>query len=203
LYKVVGEGTTLLSKMKASEALDILGPLGNEFDVDEKLKLAILVAGGYGVAPMVSLCEAIVNKNLGNAKNIYVLLGARSKDFVLCEDSFKELGVEVRIATDDGSYGTHGLVTDLLTNLLKDAKIRPILKETRAYSCGPTPMLKAVAGIAHKYGISSQASLESHMGCGVGACLCCVTKVKTKAGCTYKRVCKDGPIFDTEEIIWE
>lgn len=203
LYKVIGKGTALLSKMKPGETVDILGPLGNDFSVDEKIKLAIIIAGGYGVAPLLSLCEAITNKNPRDVKNIYVLLGARNKECLLSEDSFKELGVEVRIASEDGSCGTHGLVTDLLTNLLEDAKIRPILKETCAYSCGPTPMLKAVAGIAHKYGISSQASLESHMGCGIGACLCCVIKVKTKDGCTYKRVCKDGPIFDTEKIIWE
>lgn len=191
LYKVVGKGTALLSKMKSGETLDMLGPLGNGFKIDKKLEIAILAAGGYGVAPLVYLCQDIVRKDVEGLKAIYALLGARTREFVLCEENFKEMEAKVRIRH----------VRARLTNLLKEKKIARA--NTCVYSCGPKRLLKSVTEIAHRYGIPCQVSLESHMGCGVGACLCCVIKVGTTSGYTYKRVCKDGPVFSAEEIIWE
>ena len=139
-----------------------------------------------GVAPLLALAEKLANR-----KRIVVLLGAKSKDSILCARDFSKLGAKVQIATDNGSRGHKGLVTDLLKNVLQTNK--PTI-----YACGPKPMLKEIAHITFRNRIFAQGSLEENMACGVGACLGCA--VKTKAG--YKRVCKDGPVFNLKEIKW-
>jgi dihydroorotate dehydrogenase electron transfer subunit len=123
------------------------------------------------------------------------LLGAKTKKQILCEKEFKRLGCDVKISTDDGSRGCRGKVTDLLKKFLgaKSYELRVTI-----YACGPRPMLKEIAAISKRYNIPSQISLEEHMACGIGACLGCV--VNTTAG--YKRVCRDGPVFDAEEVVW-
>jgi len=197
LYEVVGRGTELLAKKKAGEVLDVIGPLGNGFDIktaDYRLPTTdFLVAGGMGVAPLVALAERLAS---GKSKS-YVLIGARTKDHILCENNFKKLGYDVRIATDDGSKGKKGLVTDSLRSLLATGNSQL----STIYSCGPNAMLKEVAKIAHEHKIPCQVSLEEHMACGVGVCLGCPVKVKPQN--KYKMVCKDGPVFNAEEIIWE
>jgi dihydroorotate dehydrogenase electron transfer subunit len=191
MYEILGKGTQVLSARKPGEFLDIIGPLGNGFyypPASAKANAAknILIAGGMGVAPLVFLAEKLkLNKPL-------VLIGARSGKQLLCLQEFKTLGATVKLATDDGSIGFKGKVTDLLKIVLEQSKVLGL------FSCGPHPMLKAVAQIAQENKITAQLSLEEHMACGMGACLGCV--VPTKSG--YKSVCKDGPVFPGEELIW-
>ncbi len=189
LYEVVGPATQALSRRKAGEYLDIIGPLGNGFTpAVKKGALNILVAGGMGVAPLVFLAERLKkNKNL-------VLIGAKTKEQVVCVKEFKDLECGTRVATDDGSAGFKGYVSGLLEKILSGTHS----PESAVYACGPSPMLKEVSRVAKKYNIPAQVSLEEHMACGVGACLGCATK--TKSG--FKRVCKEGPVFNSDEIIW-
>jgi len=193
-YEVVGKGTEALSRKIAGEELDLIGPLGNGFTADKKKK-AILVAGGMGVAPLTFLAEKLTESKTQKSKiKVSVLIGARTKKQILCENEFKKLGCDVKIATDDGSSGFKGKVTDLLNRLLRTTHYElPAI-----YACGPKLMLKAVSEISKVNRIPAQLSLEEHMACGIGACLGCV--VNTQDG--MKRVCKEGPVFEAEEIIW-
>jgi dihydroorotate dehydrogenase electron transfer subunit len=216
LYEVIGKGSQLLSRKKAGELLDVIGPLGNGFhyksqgrkvipkgaECRRNYRLApgttsqVLVAGGMGVAPLIFLAEKLkeVKSQKAKVKNI-VLIGARTKKQILCEKEFKELGFDVKIATDDGSTGFHGKVTGLLESLLSTIDHR----RSTIYACGPKPMLREISRIAVRHKIPAQISLEAHMACGIGACLGCV--VKTKEG--YKRVCKEGPVLSAQDIIWQ
>jgi dihydroorotate dehydrogenase electron transfer subunit len=191
IYEVIGKGTQILSKINAGDFLDVIGPLGNGFEYGRIVNKSdnrkiVLVAGGMGVAPLVLLAE-----KLKSSKPL-VLIGAGTKSKILCEQEFKRLGCLVKIATLDGSVGFKGQVTDLLKLNLAQGSF------SRIFSCGPQPMLKAVARIACENNIDSQLSLEEHMACGFGACLGCV--VSTKFG--YKRVCRDGPVFSGKELTW-
>jgi dihydroorotate dehydrogenase electron transfer subunit len=193
LYEVVGKGTELLSQKKPREYLDVIGPLGNGFNYSASHlvhRSSILVAGGMGVAPLVFLAEKISHLPP------QVLIGAKTKKHISCEKEFKDLGCSVKIATDDGSKGLRGRVTELLKSILLKTQHS---KLPTLYACGPRPMLKEVSRISKEFKISAQISLEEHMACGIGACLGCA--VKTING--YKRVCKEGPVFRAEEIIWK
>jgi len=190
IYEILGEGTQILSTRQPGELLDIIGPLGNGFKCPRLIKSKeaknILVAGGIGIAPLVFLAEKLkLSKPL-------ILIGARTKKQILCVEEFKALGCTVKLATDDGSVGFKGRVTDLLKTSLEQSMSLSL------FACGPHPMLKAVGQIAGDYKINAQFSLEEHMSCGMGACLGCV--VATKTG--YKTVCKDGPVFFSEELVW-
>ncbi len=192
LYEVVGEASGLLSQRRPGGYLDIIGPLGNGFDCRLPVtgyRSPVLVAGGMGVAPLVFFAEKLMKSKA------LVLIGAKTKDQILCEKEFKQLGCAVKIATDDGSRGFKGKVTDLLKNILRVTSYE--LRVT-IYACGPRPMLKEISRISKKYDIPAQVSLEEHMACGIGACLGCV--VNTKEG--FKRVCKEGPVFNGDELIW-
>lgn len=191
LYKIVGQGTNLLAKKRKGDTIDILGPLGNGFDVQGTREPTLLVAGGMGVAPLLALAEELADK-----KDILVLVGARTKNEILCASEFRRLGIQVQLATDDGTQGFRGLVTDLLKKVLKLAISEK--REATIYACGPKPMLKEVTRISQRLRICAYGSLEENMACGVGACLGCA--VRTKHG--YKRVCKDGPVFNLKEIRW-
>ena len=193
LYEVIGKGTELLSRMKPGVLLDVIGPLGTGFNIPKRRGISILVAGGNGVAPLLFLAEKLIAKR----QKVCVLIGGCSRGHVLCEKEFKKIGAEVSIATEDGSGGHKGLVTDLLKDILTS---RPPASATIIYACGPTGMLKAVARIARDRRIPCQVSLEERMACGLGACLGCPVKVTTAA--EYKMVCKDGPVFDAKEITW-
>ncbi len=200
LYEVVGKGTEIISNKRAGEDLDIIGPLGNGFDLELGSDVNILVAGGIGVAPLMALAEGLSVKK---SRKIHVLIGARVKSHVMCEGEFKALGCAVKVTTDDGSRGYKGLVTELLKKLLATHKVKTYLPDFRGitvYACGPNAMLKSVAAIAMEHGIPCQASFEERMACGVGVCLGCPVKVKSPEG--YKMVCKDGPVFDAGEILW-
>lgn len=200
LYEVVGKGTKILTEKKPGDTIEILGPLGNGFEIDQKSD-AILIAGGIGVAPLLALAVKIANK-----KNVTVIIGARSKTHVNCENDFKKAGCKVMVCTDDGSKGKKGLVTDILSGILRSTKYD--VRRT-VYACGPNPMLKAIWAIAEEYDIPCQFSFESHMACGIGVCLGCPIKVKPRtkhdARSTmheYAMVCKDGPVFNGEDIAW-
>ncbi|MFH1202009.1 MAG: dihydroorotate dehydrogenase electron transfer subunit [Candidatus Omnitrophota bacterium] len=227
LYKVVGQGTEILSEKKKGQYLDVLGPLGNGFDyrgtndpTTLKFRRAgerrgmILIAGGMGVAPLLFLAETMIKRLKVKGERLKVLVGARTKNQILCEDEFKKLGCEVKIATDDGSKGFPGTATDLLKNILPLAISH---KPLAIYACGPKPMLKEIAALSRKFNIPAHGSLEAHMACGIGACMGCVVKTKdpttlklrragerrgTKDEFIYKRVCKDGPVFDLAVIRW-
>lgn len=203
LYKVVGKGTEILTKKRAGENLDIIGPLGNGFFLPPKPYTLnpVLVAGGMGVAPLVFLAEKLLQPTahpstlLGTSSpKPTALIGARYKNSLVCVNELKKLGCEVKISTDDGSAGHKGFVSELLKKELKAHSSQPIA----LYACGPSPMLKEIARICKESKIDCQVSLEEKMACGVGACLGCA--VMTKDG--YKMACKDGPVFNAEEIIW-
>ncbi len=208
LYEVVGKGTEILSQKKPGEYLDIIGPLGQGFVYREprnpclpagrENRKPILVAGGMGVAPLLFLAEKLDErrrKRDEGREKILVLIGAKTKSHIVCADDFKELGCDVKIATDDGSQGFKGKVTELLKKILV-SRFSSLIP--RIYACGPRPMLKALTQISKQYNIPAQISLEAHMACGIGACLGCV--INTTGG--FKRVCKEGPVFNSEEILW-
>lgn len=181
IYKVVGEGTEVMSKMNAGEKLDVLCGLGNGFDTSKSMDKPVLIGGGVGVPPMYNLCKKLIAEN----KNVTVILGFNKIDEIFYENKFIELGADVKVTTVDGSYGIKGFVTDAL----KDTEY------SYFYTCGPMPMFKAIETTAVT---SGQYSFEERMGCGFGACMGC--SCKTKYG--NKRICKDGPVMTREEIIW-
>ncbi|MDD5165947.1 MAG: dihydroorotate dehydrogenase electron transfer subunit [Candidatus Omnitrophica bacterium] len=188
LYEAVGRGTEILSRRKRGEYLDIIGPLGNGFSMP-KSGHSILVAGGMGVAPLLFLAERLIRHKL------IVLIGARTKSEILCEKEFQDLGYSVKIATDDGSKGFKGRITELLRNVLQTQGSK---QQKMVYACGPRPMLKEISRMSKKDKFSAEISLEEHMACGIGACLGCV--LETTNG--LQRVCKEGPVFAAGEIIW-
>ena len=202
LYEVKGRGTRLLSEKKAGRYLDVLGPLGKGFNYqlqNTDSKAHIIIAGGMGVAPLVLLAERLANSN----SRIIVLIGAAAKSKIICEKDFKDLGCEVKIATEDGSQGFKGKVTALfekkiLPRVDSSGRKKSISRPISAYACGPKLMLTALSKICMINKVPLQVSLEEFMGCGIGACLGCA--VETKDG--MKRVCHDGPVFNAENIIW-
>ncbi len=197
LYKVVGEATEILSARRRGGNLDVLGPLGNGYDLTallgEKGSRAVLVAGGHGVAPLYGLAAVIRKKK----KHVDLFVGACTKKEIVCAGKFRKLGVKVRMATEDGSTACKGYVTEPLEEYLGRNKDQ--VSSIKVFACGPRPMLKALAGTTKKHGVSAQVSLDAYMACGTGACLGCA--IRTKNG--YKMVCKDGPVFDAQEIVWE
>lgn len=180
VYKVVGKGTKQMSLMKDGQ-LDILTGLGNGYDLSKSGEKPLLIGGGVGVPPMYMLCRQLIKRG----KKVTVILGFNSKDEIFYEDEFKKLGADVFVTTVDGSYGTKGFVTDQMDR-----------EYSYFYTCGPEPMLKA---IYKKSVTSGQFSFEERMGCGFGACMGCSCKTVTG----YKRICKDGPVLEKEEILWE
>lgn len=191
LYEVVGKGTAMLLEKKAGEEIDLIGPLGNGFDIATSTKAAILVAGGIGIAPLAALARKLTQ----TGRKVSVVIGAKKKSHLLCEDELKALGCTVKVATEDGSKGFKGLVTDLLRDMLAaSCALRATI-----YACGPAGMLKTVSKIAGEKRMPCQVSLEERMACGVGVCLGCPVKI---SGGGYKMVCKDGPVFNAEEIAW-
>ena len=181
IYKVVGAGTEQLSEMQAGETLDILVGLGNGYDVSLAGDAPLLIGGGAGIPPMYGLAQELLKKGITPT----VILGFNTAEEVFYEEEFKALGANVVIATADGSVGTKGFVTDVMKDM----------DYSYFFTCGPMPMFLAIEKVAKT---SGQYSFEERMGCGFGACMGC--SCKTKYG--NKRICKDGPVMQREEIIW-
>lgn len=185
VFEVRGEGTAWLSRRKAGDRLSVLAPLGNGFECGEKDRL-LLVGGGIGVPPLLGVAAQLGEKAIA-------MLGFRNKDAVILEEDFQAAGAKTFIATDDGSYGHHGLVTDLCQEQDFDCVM----------ACGPAPMLKAVTALAEQRGVPCYVSLEERMACGIGACLGCAVALNKEDGTQYfGHVCKDGPVFESHRVAW-
>ncbi|MBI3910914.1 MAG: dihydroorotate dehydrogenase electron transfer subunit [Armatimonadetes bacterium] len=189
LYRVVGRGTRQLATLEPGRFATMWGPLGRPFDLPETERV-ILVAGGVGVPPVVFLAERLAQAPM----RLLGLVGASSRKFLVGVEHLRRAGAEVRLATDDGSLGHHGLVTDLLAAALQEPG------QATIYACGPQPMLVKTARTALAAGVSCQLALEAPMACGVGACLGCTVP---RAGGSFARVCCEGPVFAAQEIDWE
>ncbi len=198
LFKVRGRGTLALSQLQKGDCLDIIGPLGRGFRYEgrrTKDEGRILVAGGIGVAPLMFLAQKLTDTENRKSKiDNLVILGARTKDEVVCEQEFKKLGHKVLIATEDGSRGFKGTALDLLNKTIYDIRNTPYAD---MYVCGPKDMFSQINKILKDYPkVNCQVSFEQFMGCGLG--ICCGCSIQTKNG--YKKVCKDGPVFNIKDI---
>jgi dihydroorotate dehydrogenase electron transfer subunit len=192
LYRVVGKGTSLMTELRPGEKLWVLGPLGKGFVVPKKTGSRLLVGGGIGVAPLVFFAQ------FHREQNLTFMSGFRSAQDILSPKAITGEERGLLIATDDGTQGHHGLVTDLLdAALAKDSRNRVV------YACGPKPMLKKVAEMTLALKVPCQVSLEANMACGLGACQGCAVKASSKTGKSYFSVCQEGPVFDAEAIDWE
>ena len=194
-----------LAKFGPGDEVELWGPLGNGFAPQQTDHL-IMVAGGIGQTPFVALGRehrggrryGQPRRDVPTCRRVTLCYGARSKEYLAGLDDFAAAGVDVRVSTDDGSAGHHGLVTDLLEDLLASSA-----GDRRIVCCGPEPMMAAVGKIAHSASVPCQVSLETPMACGIGICFSCVTKVRTEGDMwDYQRTCVDGPVFDAEQIVW-
>ena len=192
IFKAIGRGTRLMATAHKGDKLDIIGPLGNGFTLPRKSERAVLVSGGIGFPPPLYLATDLVERGY-DPKKIDFYYGGRSRLDIIEQSRIKKLGVNFYPTTDDGSFGTKGLVTHLVEAQL--AQSDP--KKIKLYACGPEPMLKAVNELGLKYGVAGQLSLEAPMPCGVGICLGCVVNL-TKGG--HARVCVEGPVFQIGEV---
>lgn len=184
LFKIIGQGTLALANYPVGSNVDVLGPSGNGFPIDDLTTEdeVLLIGGGIGVPPLYYLGTALKERGV----KVQSIIGFQSKEYVFYEEAFKQLG-DTYVVTNDGSYGYKGYVTDVVD------EIRPF---NRYYSCGPAPMLKAVTMTFPED--TGYISFEERMGCGVGACLACVIETNDEAG--YKKICQDGPVFAAKEV---
>ena len=185
VFQIRGQGTAELAQFQPGCIIEILAPLGNGFPVD-KSKRTLLVGGGIGVPPLLGVAAQLGEKAIA-------VLGFRTKGAVILEEDFQAAGAKTFIATDDGSYGHHGLVTDLCQDQDFDCVM----------ACGPAPMLKAVKALAEQRGVPCYVSVEERMACGIGACLGCAVALNKEDGTPYfGHVCKDGPVFESHRVVW-
>ncbi len=188
VFEVRGEGTKWLSECNEGDKLDVLGPLGNGFNTEIQGK-ALLVGGGIGTPPMLG----VANELKGNCDAI---IGFKNIESAILVNDFIDVCEDVTIMTDDGTMGEKGFVTQPLVKALESNEYSTV------YACGPTPMLKAISEICIEKKIDCFVSLEERMGCGIGACLVCACKTKHKDKEKFSHVCKDGPVFKAEEVVW-
>ena len=187
VYKVVGKGTQFLSELKPGVACDILGPLGNPYTYAANNEIPVVVAGGYGSAAMYQIAKHSKNRGV-------LLVGAKTADDLILVEDYEALGYSIEIATDDGSLGHKGFVTDLLEKYCRDEKYK-------IYGCGPNSMMYAMAKLMDANGKDGEVSLDHAMCCGIGGCYTCVVKIKDgNGGWKYMRTCKEGPVFKASEI---
>ncbi len=194
VYKVVGHGTAELAQMREGESCRILGPLGNAYTPPDAETFPILAAGGYGTAALYLIAKNAPRKGV-------LLLGARTKDDLILVEDFEKLGFEVRTATNDGSAGHKGFVTELLDGALAGQDRGRCM----VYGCGPTPMLLSLGKLTLEKQVRAELSLDQHMCCGVGACFACVVKIKDASspdGWRYSRSCKEGPVYNATEVYY-
>lgn len=204
-FVVVGKLTSLMSQWKSGDVVEVWGALGNGFPIPTAKNL-ICVAGGIGQTPFLGVTrEALGLRSYGSPQrqlsatpeSVSLCYGVRSQDYLAGIDDFQVPGLEVTIATDDGSHGHHGYVTQLLQTKLDTNK-----QETHVYCCGPEPMMKAVAEICRTENVPCWLSLETPMACGFGACFSCVAKVREDDGTwDYRRTCVEGPVFEAERLV--
>jgi len=191
LYKVIGQGTDCMSRLLPGTVVNLLGPLGRGYPVPDPANIPVLVAGAYGMAALYLVAQR------SDKKGVFLAGGARADD-LLCATAFEALGWQVMLTTEDGSLGTRGLVTDVLDEWLAEEEDIP-----EFFSCGPMGMLRAIGQRAQDGGWTAWLSLDHHMACGVGACLTCVHPIKRDGQIEKLCVCKEGPVFEAREIIWE
>jgi dihydroorotate dehydrogenase electron transfer subunit len=201
VYLVVGKMTGRLADVQPGEAVEVWGPLGKPFPEVGEVERVRLVAGGIGQTPFLAYARELLGaRGYGGdaprrrAQAVTLYYGVRTAALAAGVDDFRAAGVEVQLASDDGTLGTKGFVTHLLA---ADGAAGPVV------GCGPEPMLHALAKLTAGWGVTCHVSLETPMACGVGACFSCVTKVKAGGGWDYKRVCVDGPVFDAAGLVWD
>jgi len=213
LYRVIGKGTEWLSVRKNGETLDLLGPLGNGFVLNTRTDV-VLAARGIGIAPLYAVAETV--RALVPESRLHILMGARFKDRVFYQEELERLG-SLYLYTDDGSLGFRGRAPELLLHLLETGKVP---RTCSLYACGPASMLMELSAISQRFGFDGQVALETHMGCGFGACLSCAIPLRpdsikktplwkkpalqwSEDGCTcYSLIWKDGPVYDIREVDW-
>ena len=188
VYKVVGPGTRHMSELKKGTSIRVMGPLGRGFQIPKEIKKAVIVAGGFGIAPFLEMVPELNKRGI----ETHLYYGGRVREDILFQGEFEGQGVHCHISTEDGSLGTRGMVTE---PLLKD--ISKYKKNSMIFCCGPKGLLDAVLKISKDHQIEAEVSYETYMGCGIGVCLGCV--VKTTDG--YRRACKDGPVFRSSELM--
>lgn len=207
VYEVVGKVTGLMASLQAGDTLWAWGPLGNGFGPARPVRRLVMVAGGIGLTPFLALAKQYRGLGFGGqaagpdrtGPEVELLYGVRSAPFLAAVDQFEAVGVRVRIATEDGTAGHRGLVTELLPAALEGRTPA----EVHVVACGPEPMLAAAAKIAAHYGVGCQVSLEQRMACGFGACFSCVARLRTPEGAwDYRRTCTDGPVFDARDVVF-
>jgi len=205
MYEVRGKGTEVLSTRRPGEKLSLIGPLGDGFNLSlSESSSAVLVGGGIGAVPLYFLAKAL-SSTIGSER-ITLIMGACTMSKLFFMDDFAKLcsvdpgDGQYYLCTDDGTCGHHGFVTDILAEHLSKGTNdeSPVV-----YACGPVPMLKAVSGVAERFDVRCQISTEAKMACGIGACMGCVVKVRSGAGEKYVRACKEGPVFDSRDVVWE
>lgn len=211
IYKVVGLGTSALAQIPVGAKVDFLGPLGRPFELPPSAKTVWLVGGGVGIPPLFFLAKRLAkteerrkeSRLKGEGPRVEAFLGARTKGWVICAADFREIGVSVRAATDDGTLGHRGSVVELWEKELRASGGDP--RASVACICGPTPMMAAAARLARRRGIPALVSLEERMGCAMGCCMGCVVEVTTepiRSHARFQRVCTEGPVFAAEEVLW-
>lgn len=196
--KRIGVGTTLLADVEEGTRLACLGPLGQPFEPVDAPCEAWMIAGGVGLAPFLTLGSALAARNVRST----LFYGARRADELYCVDLFEALGIEIVLATEDGTRGVHGRITGPLEAALSR---HPRDQPLKLYACGPTAMMRACAQLAARHGRRCDVSLEQVMGCGLGGCYSCVVLARAREGGEphHIRTCVDGPVFDAERVVWE
>jgi len=196
LYKVVGKGTAWMASKKPGDSLEVMGPLGNGFDCEPFVgKHAVLVAGGIGIAPLFALAEYLTDRN----SLVTMFYGAASSDDLPLIEQVRDMGVTLHIATEDGSVGERGLVTELMAKNIKSCTV----PEMVVAACGPFGMMRAVYSVAQENKLPCCLSLDCRMACGFGVCSGCAVEVHASGGFAYKRVCREGPVFNGDDLLWE
>ncbi|NLX90782.1 MAG: dihydroorotate dehydrogenase electron transfer subunit [Firmicutes bacterium] len=194
IFRLSGAGTKILSRIRRGEEIECLGPLGNGFNLRKSTGLAVLLGGGAGIAPLLFLAKTLQESQ----KQVALYYGASRAAELIPVQQFLPRGVEVNLATEDGSCGFKGLVTDLL-----ESRLQKELLPGEIFACGPRKMMQSLAIICRSKKIPAQFSLEERMACGIGACQGCAVEIKAGEKRTvFKRVCRDGPVFDSCEVVW-
>jgi dihydroorotate dehydrogenase electron transfer subunit len=200
LYRIAGQGTRLFSQLQVGDYVELLGPLGHPFEIPPGTKQVILVSGGIGIAPIRYLLAYLRTKRFDPAPGIDLFMGAKTGDELLELENIRPSCDSLQVCTDDCSVGHHGFVTEPLEKKLKDYP----LKEALICACGPLGMIRRLSELLTQHPVDCQVSLEERMACGLGACLGCAVAVRGQKGeRQYQRVCREGPVFNLKDILWE